>query len=55
MYLASKNGKTFRVSGVQVAAFKSAGYTITEEAAKTKAKAKAKAKTAEDADTAEEE
>lgn len=50
MYLASKNGKTFRVSGVQVAAFKNAGYTVTEEKTKTKAKAKAKAE--DEADTA---
>ncbi|MCD8368260.1 MAG: hypothetical protein LUC48_09605 [Clostridiales bacterium] len=32
MYLAEKDGKQFRVSGVQVAAFRAAGYTITEEA-----------------------
>ncbi|MCD8160912.1 MAG: hypothetical protein LUE61_07010 [Clostridiales bacterium] len=52
MYLTSKNGKTFRVSGVQVAAFKNAGYTITEEATKAKTKAKTRAKAEAAADTA---
>ncbi|MCD8381543.1 MAG: hypothetical protein LUC30_01290 [Clostridiales bacterium] len=48
MYLAEKDGKTFKVSGVQVAAFRKAGYTVTEEKAeqaKTAAKTTSKAKT----------
>ncbi|MCD8190336.1 MAG: hypothetical protein LUD78_09000 [Clostridiales bacterium] len=57
-YIAEKNGKKFRVTGVQVAAFQKAGYTVTKEAteettATVKKAAKSKAKATETTDTSE--